>query len=472
MTHANGCFLTRIVLLTTLLVAGASLLSAQTPTIAGCQVLPANDVWNTPVDNLPVAANSDAYVQTLGATDPLHPDYGKTGGYQIALVPGNQAKVNVNFSYDGDPGPYPIPPNPPIEPGNGDRHLFLLDTTNCIDYELFNLQLQPDGSWQAGSGAIYPLNSHLLRAKGRTSADAAGLPMVPGMIRYDEANSGVINHAIRFTGMGTANYSIWPARHAASSLSGLGYPPMGQRFRLKASYDISKFPPRVQAILTALKKYGMILADNGTPWHVQGVEDSRWNDDEQHMLTQLIGADFEAVDESSLMREPNSGQAMGSVIPTSIVPTGWTSLLSKNSGQCLHVVNNASTNWGKEAGAPLDQYPCTAGLNQQFQFTAVPGGYTITSRNSGLVLQVAGGSTSNGAAIVQAAYTGAKNQIWTVSAPGGMGYSTLTPLNSGKCLDVISTAATAQGMNWGTHVQQYTCSGGAMQSWKAVPPQQ
>jgi hypothetical protein len=430
-------------------------------------VLPADNVWNTRIDQLPVAANSDAYVQTLGSTNPLHPDYGAGGGYQYAVVPGNQPKVPVSFYYGGDPGPYPIPLNPPIEPGS-DHHLFIIDNTNCIDYEIFNIAPQSDGNWLAGSGAIFPLNSDSLRPLGLSAADAAGLPMIPGMIRYEEVAAGVINHAIRFTGTGTANYAIWPARNAASSNSGPQYPPMGQRFRLKASFDISGFSRNVQVILTALQKYGMILADNGTSWHISGVEDSRWNDDEMHALTQVIGANFEAVDESSLMIDPNSG-ATSQPSTGATVPTTWTSVVSENSGQCLDVPWIADTNWGTNWGLQLQQWACWGGSNQQFLFTPVNGGYKITSQISGIQLDIRSISTSNGAAIQQWPYWGGANEIFQVSSPDANGYVSISALNSGMCLDVVWIASTNWGQNLGTPLQQWSCWGGANQKWKFVP---
>jgi len=227
------------------------------PLINGCAVFPANNVWNTPVDQLPVDANSDRYVATIGPNAPAHPDFGSglwdggPIGIPYVTVPGTQAKVNVTFQYasESDPGGYPIPPNASIEGGSsstGDRHVLVIDQDNCILYELYSAYPQPDGSWQAGSGAIFDLKSNTLRPAGWTSADAAGLPIFPGLVRYDEVASGEILHAIRFTAPQTRNTYIWPARHEASDLTGANYPPMGQRFRLKASFDISPYPAPVQ----------------------------------------------------------------------------------------------------------------------------------------------------------------------------------------------------------------------------------
>jgi hypothetical protein len=222
--------------------------------------------------------------------------------------------VSVAFAYrdESDPGPYPIPAKPPIEGGadsRGDRHILIVDRDRCILYELYSAWPQPDGRWQAGSGAIFDLRSNALRPAGWTSADAAGLPILPGLVRYEEVLAGEIRHALRFTAPQTRRDYVWPARHHASDLTQPHYPPLGQRFRLRADVDLSGFSPEVQVILRALKAHGMILADNGAPWFISGVPDERWdNDTLVGELRQLRGADFEAVDGSSLMLDPNSGQ--------------------------------------------------------------------------------------------------------------------------------------------------------------------
>jgi hypothetical protein len=286
----------------------------------GCQVFPSDHIWNVPIDTLPVDANSAAYINTIGYNTGLHPDFGSGTweGFPIGIpfvtVPGTQSTSIVTFQYDdeSDPGPYPIPPNPPIEgdpDGDGDRHILVVDRDACVLYELFAAHLELDG-WHAGSGAIFDLNSYDLRPDGWTSADAAGLPILPGLVRYDEVASGEIRHAIRFTAKQTnGDYYVWPARHKASSLSGAQYPPMGQRFRLRADFDMSGFSPEVQVILQAMKTYGIILADNGSNWFISGVPDERWDNDALHELGQVHGSDFEAVDVSSLMIDPDSGQA-------------------------------------------------------------------------------------------------------------------------------------------------------------------
>jgi hypothetical protein len=301
---------------------GSGGLRAETaPMLAGCPVFPANNAWNTPVDHLSVDSNSAAYIATIGSGVGLHPDFGAALwdggpiGIPYTLVPGNQPRVEVSFEYDdeSDPGPYPIPPDAAIEGGGnstGDRHVLVLDKQRCVLYETFSSYPQPDGSWQAGSGAIFDLYSHALRPSGWTSADAAGLPILPGLVRYDEVAAGEIRHALRFTAPQTQKKFVWPARHYASSLTGSNYPPMGKRFRLKASFDVSTFSADVQVILRALKKYGMILADNGSAWYISGAPDPRWNDDVLvSELRRVKGADFEAVDEAPLLVDANSGQA-------------------------------------------------------------------------------------------------------------------------------------------------------------------
>ena len=285
------------------------------PILDGCPVLPADNVWNTPIDKLSRDPHSDTYIATMGADRKLHPDFGANpaNGIPFALVPAGTKPVKVDFQYrdDSDLGNYPVPPKAPIEGGpngTGDRHVLLIDPGRCVLYELFYALPQPDGSWKAGSGVKIDLTSNAMRADGKTSADAAGLPILPGLVRYDEVHGGEIRHALRFTVPKTRAAHIWPATHDASKLSGAEFPPMGLRLRLKADYDISHFSPANQVILKALKRYGMILADNGSPWYISGVPDSRWDDDDLHRLSVLKGSDFEAIDESDLQMLPNSGR--------------------------------------------------------------------------------------------------------------------------------------------------------------------
>ncbi len=289
------------------------------PSLETCPVLPPDNIWNTPVDTLSVDKNSDMYVDTIGRDTNAHPDFGASWegspiGIPYMVVDSSQTKLEVAFDYgdESDAGPYPIPENPLIEggpEGDGDRHILLVDKDSCTLYELFYALPQDDGTWSAGSGAIFDLTSNALRPDSWTSADAAGLPILPGLVRYDEVAAGEINHALRFTAPETRQAYVWPARHYASDLTDENYPPLGQRFRLKADYAISGFSPQVQVILVALKKYGMILADNGSSWFISGAPDERWDNDILGEIKRLQGSDFEAVDVSSLMVDKNSGEA-------------------------------------------------------------------------------------------------------------------------------------------------------------------
>lgn len=272
------------------------------PSTSNCPLFPDTNVWNKRVTGLPVAANSATLIRTIGRDKPLHPDFGEYLGYGIPYnVVGNATpRRTVTFDYDdeSDHVPYPIPGQPLIEAGS-DRHLLMWDTAGCRLYELFNARKRADG-WHAGSGATWDLTSNHLRPNGWTSADAAGLPILPGLVRFDEVEAGEILHAIRFTAPLTRNRHIYPARHHAGAGSATYLPPMGLRVRLKGSFDISGFSPRIKVILRAMKRYGMILADNGSPWYFSGSSDPRWSDDELNELKSLRGRDFVVVDTSSL----------------------------------------------------------------------------------------------------------------------------------------------------------------------------
>jgi uncharacterized membrane protein YgcG len=323
MKQRKGIFSALIIALSVHVFAGAST-SQSGPTLEGCPVFPADNIWNTSVADLPLDPNSSAFINTIGPARGLHPDFGSGTwnggpiGIPYDVIDASQSKVNVSFDYadESDLGPYPIPPDALIEGGSqssGDRHVLVLDRSSCILYELFSAYPQQDGSWQAGSGAIFHLNSNALRPSGWTSADAAGLPILSGLVRYDEVATGEIRHALRFTAPQTRKTYVWPARHQASSLTGAQIPPMGQRFRLKAGFEISRFSAPVRVILQAMKTYGLMLADNGSAWYISGAPDSRWdNDTLVSELAQVKGSDFEAVDVSSLMLDPDSGLAVQS----------------------------------------------------------------------------------------------------------------------------------------------------------------
>jgi hypothetical protein len=300
-------------------------------TIGGCPVLPGNNIWNTAVDALPVLPNSASMVTTIGENAGFHADFGSGTwdggpiGIPFIAVSAAQTAYPATFLYwdESDPGPYAVPLNAPIEGGSnasGDRHAIAIDTQRCILYELYNAYPQ-SASWSADSGAIYDLRSNALRPSGWTSADAAGLPIVPGLVTYDEVASGEITHAIRFTVPKTRNEFVWPARHRASSLTGSQYPRMGERFRLKASVNISSYPADVQVILRAMKKYGIMVADNGSAWYISGAPDNRWNNDSLHALGQLRGSNFEAVDATVLRIDANSGAAIQNGVTVSVSPS-------------------------------------------------------------------------------------------------------------------------------------------------------
>jgi hypothetical protein len=270
--------------------------SSASPTIAGCPIFPASSPWNQRVDKLPVAANSAQLIRMIGLDTGLHADFGsglwdgKPIGIPYNVVTGAEPKVHVRFEYAGesDKGPYPIPARPKIE-GGSDRHILLLDRTSCRLYELGGAQQTASG-WTAWAGAIWNLRSNALRPATWTSADAAGLPILPGLARY-----GDLNHALRFTAERTRRAFVYPARHYASDSTDPSLPPMGLRVRLRASFDTSGFPPQARAVLETLKRYGMILADNGSSWYITGAPNPRWSNDDLHTLGRVHGSDFEVV---------------------------------------------------------------------------------------------------------------------------------------------------------------------------------
>ena len=286
--------------------------ASRLPGAARCTIFPADNPWNERVDALPVAANSAAIIASIGASTGLHADFGSglwdgsPIGIPITVVGKATPRSRVAFDYadESDRVPYPIPANVGIE-GGGDRHAILVDRDACRLYELYDLQRTAAG-WHAGSGAVWSLRSNRLRPAGWTSADAAGLPILPGLARYDEVARGRIDHALRFTVSRSRRAYAWPARHFASSDTDASLPPMGLRVRLKASIDISRFPRQARIVLQALKTYGMIVADNGSSWYISGAPDPRWSNDQLHTLGEVPGSAFEVVDTSSLRRSSHS----------------------------------------------------------------------------------------------------------------------------------------------------------------------
>ena len=313
--------------------------AATQQTVAGCQVLPTNNVWNTPVDGLPAVPDSAARINFTNThcTGPgcvprttLKADFGAglwegaPIGIPYVAVPNGQTMVPIDFSILGwpdesDPGPYPIPPGAPIEGGpasDGDRHVLVVRQGSCRLYELY--YSWPEGQndcvvpgsppgWCGASGAVYDFASNDLRPAGWTSADAAGLPILPGLARYPEVAGGEIRHALRFTVEVTHESYVWPARHEAGSTTNSLAPPMGLRFRLRNDFPVGTYSPQVRAILRALKKYGMILADNGSNWFISGIPDAGWNNDVLQQLGAVPGTAFEVVDVSALELDPDSG---------------------------------------------------------------------------------------------------------------------------------------------------------------------
>ncbi len=276
-------------------------------TLDGKRLFPADNPWNRDISKDPKDPLSNVLIASIGAEKPLHPDFGTTYekrpiGIPYIVIDGDQSKKRfpTEFEYkdESDPGPYPVPLDAPIEggaKGEGDRHVLVIDKEHWILYELFSAT-PTDKGWKAGSGAIFDLNSNKLRPAGWTSADAAGLPIFPGLVRYDEVcEHKEINHALRFTVQKSRRAYVPPATHYASKRTNASYPPMGMRVRLKASVDISSFPANDQVILRALKKYGMIMADNGSDWFLSGSHDMRWNDEELGALKKIKGNDFEVV---------------------------------------------------------------------------------------------------------------------------------------------------------------------------------
>jgi hypothetical protein len=281
--------------------------------LSGMRPFPDDNPWNQDISQAAVDPNSDNLIASIGLSTGLHPDFGTVWqgqpiGIPYIVVSGSQPRVPVSFDYtdESDPGPYPIPGNAPIEGGSdsdGDRHIIVLDKDNWTLYEMF-YSFRTGKGWTAGSGAVFDLTSNALRPSGWTSADAAGLPIFPGLVRYDEViEQQEIRHALRFTASTTRRAYVHPATHFASSRTDSNLPPMGMRVRLKASFDISSYPAAVQVILVALKKYGMFLADNGSDWYISGAPDSRWNDHELAVLQEVQGSDFEVVEMGEVVTE-------------------------------------------------------------------------------------------------------------------------------------------------------------------------
>jgi hypothetical protein len=298
----------------------------QGASLNGFVPFPSDNPWNQNVAGAPVDPNSAAIINYIGASDPVHPDFGSgeyngsSIGIPYIVVDSSQSPVAINFTAYGDesdPGPMPVPASAPIEgypnPGSGDRHVLVLDNSNCWLYELYSSYPQTDGSWNAASAAVWDLQNDEQRPLTWTSADAAGLSIFAGLARYDEVASGAIKHALRFTLQNSRAAFLPPASHWAATTSNANAAPMGMRLRLKASFDISGFSATNQAILTALQQYGMIMADNGSNMFISGAPDDRWDNNDLHNLDQLTAADFEVVQMNPIYTQSN--------LPTGAAPT-------------------------------------------------------------------------------------------------------------------------------------------------------
>ena len=299
----------------------------QEASLNGFIPFPADNLWNTNISGMPVDPNSANYINYIGSTSPLHPDFGsgtyagQSIGIPYQVVAQTQPFVTIKlgaYASESDPGPMPIPPNALIEglpkPGNGDRHVLVLEQTGCWLYELYHAKKLSSGGWSGDSAAVWDMTIDEQRPYTWTSADAAGLPIFVGLARYDEVAAGAINHALRFTVPTTQQAFVLPATHWASSVTDPNAPPMGLRMRLKASFDISGFPTDDQVILTALKQYGLILADNGSAMFVTGTPDSRWNNNDLDQLKTLTASDFEVVQLGTIYTPQNVPQGASPTI--------------------------------------------------------------------------------------------------------------------------------------------------------------
>jgi hypothetical protein len=330
--------------------------TGQDVSLNGFRPFGSDSLWNTDISSAPVDPNSASIINFIGGSIGLHPDFG-AGEYQgsnigipYTVVDGTQSLTNVTFTAYGDesdPGPMPVPANAPIEgdpnPGSGDRHVLVLDNSNCFLYELYSSYPNTDGTWNAGSAAVWDLLSNEQRPWTWTSADAAGLPIFPGLIRYDEVAAGQIQHALRFTLAQSRAAMVPPASHWAANTSDSTAPPMGMRLRLKASYDISGFSANVQVILTALKKYGMIMADNGSSMYLSGAPDSRWDNDDLHNLSQVTASDFEVVQMNPIYTSANVPQGAAPSVSSftaspSTISAGVSTMLSWSVANASYVI--------------------------------------------------------------------------------------------------------------------------------------
>ncbi len=425
-------------------------------TVGYGEVFPPDNPWNVDISKLPVNANSANYVASIGTGLPLHPDFGtvyggEPWGIPFDVVPGTQPKVAITFALyptESDPGPYPYPPECPIEGGSqlsntGDRHALVIDKDHHLLYELDNAFLNSDGSWTADGGAMFNLTSNALRPAGWTSADAAGLPIFAGLARYDEVAAGAIRHAIRFAVTNSQKAYIYPARHDASSSTSTNLPPMGLRFRLKASYDTSGLTPQALIVATALKRYGMMVADNGGNWFIGGAPDPGWNDTDINNLKSIHGSDFEVVDTS--MMDPSTN-TVPPTVPTGLAVTGgvnqatlsWNpSTASYLLGYNVFTAASASGPWSQASAAPIGTTSCTltglsGGATMWFAVTAEDFATNQSAQSAPASAMINGGATTTAAGTTGGTGTSATSGTSATTSPGTAGAGgAIVPSGSG-----------------------------------------
>jgi hypothetical protein len=382
-----------------------------------CPIFPADNVWNTPVADLPIDPHSAQWLAAMNAsTTNLQPVAPPTYGMPINIVPPGQAFIPLTFGSSGnDPGPYPLGPNTVIEGGTGDAHAIMVDPATCTDYELLGADYISPTTSKAARGAIWNLNSNALRA-GKATVDAAGTPILAGLMRYDEVQSGAITHAIRVQAQTTDTSYIWPATAGEGTANNPSLPPMGARFRLKASFNISGYSPQARAILRALQQYGLILDDNGPNWHFWADANPSWPSSLQHELTTVPASAFEAVDESSLEIDPNSGQArqLAASVNCSVQP-GYR-LVAADGGLFAFCVPFLGSMGGQHLNAPMVGMAETPG----------GGGYWEAASDGGIfgfgnaTFHGSTGGTRLNAPIVGMAATPDGGGYWLVASDGGI----------------------------------------------------
>jgi len=432
------------------------------------EVFPQDNPWNIDISAFPVNSNSANYVTSIGSTAQLHPDFGTQisgvpWGIPYDVVAGTQPDVAMDFvTYpaESDPGPYPFPPDCPVEgglaaPASSDRHALVVDKDHHLLYELYNAFPQSNGSWTAANGALFNLASNAMRPLGWTSADAAGLPVFPGLARYDEVAAGAIRHALRFTVQTSQNTFVYPARHFASSSSNANLPPMGLRFRLKATANLSGLSPEALIIATCLQHYGMMVADNGGNWFVSGAPDPNWNDADINTLKTLHGSDFEAVDTSSMdpslnTTPPAAPLGLAAVAGANQVVLSWGANTDADLlGYRVFSAGAAGGPWSEVSSGPVLATTFTAGglsggTLLYFQITAEDNATNQSSPSVVVSATPTGAATTSGTATAAATAT-ATTATATATATGASSTTagTATGGASGSGAATASTTSTS-----------------------------